>query len=418
MKRIISYAVAVFGTLLLLLILWQFRIAVIAFIASLFLAAMIRPLVAWLTERGLSRGFAPLVLYIIGLAIFAIFLLVLGDVFLAELNAAANRAVVEYEVLYQNWDAGAGWQQAVAGALPQPFSLSAAEGVSIEAVWPAVMSLSRGVAGLLAGLLVLAALSIYWSADQHRFERLWLSLLPPQRRAYARDSWRDIETAVGGYLRSQVVQSVLAALLIGIGAAVVGFDFPLLLGIFAALAAFVPFFGGLLTALMAFAMGVLESTWLGAGLAAYTLLVFLAIDVFIEPRLWSPKERSFFLTVLLIIPLFETFGLLGLLLTTPIAAALDVLIWQAYDLMTANRRPVVELEDLEARYQRLAERVAVAEKSDVTPELQSILQRLSRLLAAAQGKRISLSAEADAPNPAPPGTPASASLAVRSASES
>jgi hypothetical protein len=139
--------------------------------------------------------------------------------------------------------------------------------------------------------------------------------------------------------------------------------------------------------------------------------------VFVEPRLWSPKQRSFFLTVLLIIPFYETFGLLGLILTTPIAAALDVLIWQAYDLTVVNRRPAVALEDLEARYQRLAERVAAAEADDVTPELQSISRRLSRLLAAAQGKRTSLAAEANAPNPSPPGKPAPASPAVGSATE-
>jgi predicted PurR-regulated permease PerM len=417
MKRIMTYAAVIFGTLLLILILWQFRIAVIAFIASLFLAAMIRPLVGWLTDRGLSRGFAPLVLYAIGLAVFVVVALVLGDALLSELNAAANRAILQYETLYRLWDTGAGWQQTVAGVLPQPFSLSQTQEMSVGDLWPALMGFSRGLAGVMAGLLVLAALSIYWSADQYRFERLWLSLLPPQHRAYARDSWRAIETAVGGYLRSQAVQSVLAAVLIGGGAAVARLDFPLLLGLFAALAAFVPFFGGFLTALMAFAIGALESTGLGAGMAVYTLLVFLAIDVFVEPRLWSPKQRSFFLTVLLIIPFYETFGLLGLILTTPIAAALDVLIWQAYDLTVVNRRPAVALEDLEARYQRLAERVAAAEADDVTPELQSISRRLSRLLAAAQGKRTSLAAEANAPNPSPPGKPAPASPAVGSATE-
>lgn len=385
MKQIMKYAAVVLGILLILLILWQFRIALIFLVASLFVAAMIRPLVAWLTERGLSRGFAPLILYIFGLAIFVLLALLLGDQLLAEINSAANRAVVEYELLYNSWQDGATWQRTAADVLPQPFSPRVTEDMSVEDMLPAVMSVSRALAGLLAGLVVLAAVSIYWSADQYRFERLWLSVLPPQRRAYARDSWRAIESAVGGYLRSQVVQSILAALLIGVAAALVGVRYPLLLALFAGLAAFVPFFGALLTAIAAFVIGSLTSVWLGAGLATYTVFIFLGLHLYVEPRLWHSKRHGFFLTVLLIIPLFEVAGLLGLILTTPIAAALEVLIRQAYDLAVIKPRQAVELDELEARYRRLVEQVAQADDGEVTPELQNFSRRLSELLADAQG---------------------------------
>jgi hypothetical protein len=42
-------------------------------------------------------------------------------------------------------------------------------------------------------MLLLTALSLYWSLDQQRFERLCLSLLPAETRVYARDSWRELE---------------------------------------------------------------------------------------------------------------------------------------------------------------------------------------------------------------------------------
>jgi predicted PurR-regulated permease PerM len=380
MKRIMGYTAVVLATLTGLFLLWQFRLVLLLFISSLFIAAMIRPLVDWLSEHGLPRGVAQLFLYLLGIGSFLLLLLLGGDMLMGEINSGANRAVVEYEILYDTWREGAAWQQTAVGMLPRPLTVGAAQDWQVEQMLPAVMNVGRGVTAVVGGILLTLALSFYWSADQYRFERLWLSLLPPKRRAYARASWRGIETAVGSYLRSQLAQSGLAAVFVGLGAWLAGLEYPLLLAFFAALAALVPFFGGLLTAVIAFGLGSLESIWIGTGMAIYTLVVFVGLDFFVESRLWQRKRRSFLLTILVIIPLFEAFGLWGLIVAPPLAAALEVLIKQAYAFYTVGRDTAVRLDDLEARYQYLIEHIAQSEDGPVTPELQSITERLSELL--------------------------------------
>ncbi|HUM70935.1 MAG TPA: AI-2E family transporter, partial [Chloroflexota bacterium] len=235
-----------------------------------------------------------------------------------------------------------------------------------------------------AGLLLLLALSVYWSVDQHRFERLWLSLLPVKRRAYARDSWREVETAVGGYLRSQAVQSLLAALFLAVGTAVIGFDFPLLLAVVGGLAAFVPLFGGLLTAVFALGLGSLESLSLGLGIAIYTLLVFMGLELLVEPRLWPRKRRSFLLTILVMLPLFETFGVWGLVVAPPMAAAVEAVVGQAYQAYIAQRDTAVQLEKLQLRHQQLAQKIAQPENDAAMLELHNLSQRLANLLVDSQ----------------------------------
>ena len=210
---------------------------------------------------------------------------------------------------------------------------------------------------------------------------MWLSLLPPKRRAFARDGWREIEHAVGGYLRSQGVQGILAALLLGLGAWVGRMDFPILLALLGALASLVPLFGSLVIAVIAFGLGYLEGASLGLGAAIYTLIIFLVLEFFVEPRLWPRKRRSFLFTVLLIIPLLELFGLWGLLVAPPLAAALEVLIGQAYQVYMMREETAVKLEDLEARYQQLLLRANQKEYGDLTPELQSLTRRFAGLLA-------------------------------------
>ena len=378
MKRIMTYSAVVLATLLVMVGLWQFRLVLLLFVLSLFMAATIRPFVNWLTARGLSKSWAQLLLYAIGIGSIILIFLLIGDLILIELNSVANLLIIEYEGLYRHWQTGPAWQQMVVSLLPEAF---AAQDADLQQMLPVVVNVTRSVSGVVGGLLLLLALSTYWSADQHRFERLWLSLLPAQGRAYARDSWRQIETAVGSYLLSQTAQSILAGSALSLGAALIGLSYPFLLGFIGALAAFVPLFGGLVTAIVAFGLGSLESYGLGVAAAVYALFIFLVLDFAIKSRLWPRERRGFLLTILVSVPLVEAFGLWGLIIAPPLAAALEVLVWQTYQASIDRPNTTLALDDLETRFQKMMQKSAEAEYGDVTPELRNLTIRLSNLLA-------------------------------------
>lgn len=380
MKRLMTYAAAVMATLLIIYILWEFRLVLLLFGMSLFVAATIRPLVNRLTTWGISKVGAQILLYVVTIASFLLILVVLGDALLMELNVLANRAVIEYETIYHRWQVGAAWQQTAVSFLAS-FAVTQTQDAALDEMLPTVMLVTQGIATAVGTILLLLALSVYWSADQYRFERLWLSLLPPKRRAYARDGWREIELAVGSYLRSQTVQSILAALFLGIGAALAHMDFPILLAILGAVAAFIPLFGGLLIGVVAFSLGALQSVPLGIAAGAFALLLFLVLELFVEPRLWPRERRSFLVTMLVIIPLVEAFGLWGLLVAPALAAAVEVLIAGAYSSYIKREETAVRLEDLEQRYQQMLRKANDAEFGDLTPELQNLTKRLAALLA-------------------------------------
>lgn len=384
MKRILFYTAVILSTLTFLYILWQFNLILLLFVLSLFVAASIRPLVDRLTTRGLSKAAALLLVYIVAIGGFLLLLLLVGDPLLQELNLSMNRGVIEYEALYRRWEEGGGFRESMLPMLPAPFNLATADDTEIEQMLPVFISVTRGLAGVIGGILLVLAVSIYWSVDQDRFERLLLSLMPAQRRIYARDSWREIQSAVGDYLRSQIVQSVLAALFLGIGAALLGFPYPLLLAFGGALAAFVPLFGGILTTVWAFGLGTLEGFGLAWAVAAYALIVFLALELFVEPRLWRRERHDFLLTILVIVVMVQAFGFWGLVTAPPLAAAIDVLIRQGFRVSIARRDSTVQLEELEQRYERLKGKVGQSENGDVTPELQNLMTKLADLLAQAK----------------------------------
>jgi len=113
------------------------------------------------------------------------------------------------------WLEGSSFQQALFARLPPPSKLfEAVTGDQGQLVLPAILGFTQGIGGGVSGVLVILFLSIYWSINQIHFERLWLSLLPSGQRKQARGIWRTVEPDIGAYIRGEVIQSLLAGLLI------------------------------------------------------------------------------------------------------------------------------------------------------------------------------------------------------------
>jgi predicted PurR-regulated permease PerM len=384
MKRIMLYTAVVLTTVAGFYLLWQFRLILLLLVLSLSVAALFRPFIEALIQRGAPRGVAPLLVYLIVAGGFLVFILMAGDALMGELNEAANNFVIEYELLHRRWADGLAWQQAIVGQLPLPFALENVREMDIGEMLPSIMNVTTGAAGLIAGVLLVLALGLYWSVDQVRFERLWLSLLPARRRAIARDSWRDMEATIGSYLRSQVAQSLLAAMALGTVAWLTGFPYPILLAFAGALGAFIPLFGGVLAVLAALALGSLQSSGMAIAAALYTGVVFIVLELLVEPRLWPRERRSMLLVLLVIIPMVEAFGLWGLLAAPLLAAVAETIIRHGYGLIIARNRDELDLEELAARYRLLSDQIDLMEDGDLAPELRSLNERLSALLASSQ----------------------------------
>ena len=116
-------------------------------------------------------------------------------------------------------------------AAPPSKLFEAVTGDQGQLVLPAILGFTQGIGGVVSGVLVILFLSIYWSINQIHFERLWLSLLPSGQRKQARGIWRTIEPDLGAYIRGQVIHSLLAGLLLGLGYWVLGSPYPALLAL-------------------------------------------------------------------------------------------------------------------------------------------------------------------------------------------
>jgi predicted PurR-regulated permease PerM len=218
MKQLVGFGVAVMGTLLALVLLWQFRIVVVYMLISLTFAAALRPLASRLDEQSFVRRVIWILLYLAAFGGFGGLLFLAGETAITEIQLLAKTVSTQDKWILPIWFDGSPFQLGLVAQLPPPSMLfEALTGDEGQLVLPALLGFTQGIGEIVSGAFIILFLSIYWSLNQIHFERLWLSLLPSDRRKQARGIWQTIELDLGEYIRSEAIQSILAGLLLGFG---------------------------------------------------------------------------------------------------------------------------------------------------------------------------------------------------------
>ncbi|MGD9647596.1 MAG: AI-2E family transporter [Pirellulales bacterium] len=389
MKRLALGTAVVVATLVGLLMLWQLEEAVLIFLLSLAVAAGMRPVVDRIGEYGLPRSLALALAYVLVLCALGGMFVVVGSQFLAELQLAADDVVRAYEHVTTTWPTlNDPVRKAIAKQLLPPDELYAAmtDGRG-HAVFQGAVGVTFGLFGAMVNLVVVLVISIYWSVDRIHFERLWLSLLPADQRAWTRNLWRKIEDEVGSYLRSEVAQAVCAAWMLGAGYWLIGLRFPACAALVAGLAWLLPWVGVFIAAagivVLTAPLAVLDNsgTWWATALPAilYTVAVLLLMEWLVEPRLFNRRRYNGLLVAVVVLAMAEQFGLVGLLLGPPVAGAVQILLSQL-----AYREHAVSRSNERAASVTVDDRIAIVRKAfelqaDPPPELENLLSRLEEL---------------------------------------
>jgi len=171
--------------------------------------------------------------------------------------------------------------------------------------------------------------TFYLICDWHPMIEMVDSWLPVRQRDTVRQLTREIDFAIGGFLRGQVGVCLVLGVYYAIALMLVGLDFALLIGLIAGLITFVPYIGSM-TGLMIAGSVAIAQFWPDWKRIAVVVGIFL-IGQFVEGNIISPKfvgERVGLHPLWMIFAMFAfgyLFGFVGLLLAVPLAAAMAVL---------------------------------------------------------------------------------------------
>lgn len=380
MKKIFWYILVIAITLVVLILVWQFRIAIVLFALSLALAAALRPSINSIAGKKIPRRLALGIVYFLLIGSIVGFLLFISQPLAQDLQRATDDFVTSYERAITSWpQEGTSFKQVLAEQLPPSAdlyqALTSPEGVpALEGIFGA----AQNFFSVLGNIAIIIILSLYWSADQIRFERLGLSLLPAEQHPKALHVWRSVEAGVGSYLRSELVQSILAGLFLGVGYWLMGLRYPAIFTLWGAIARLIPWFGVLIAALPVLLIELGNSPLLGFLASMYTIGILLLLKMAVEPRYFPRQRYNSLLIVLFVVILAEAIGVIGVMLAPLLAVTVQTLFQQLYPLPQRRFSPEVLEKVLKLR-KRLAE-MRRHSQSPVSRQTAFLLNRLQRLV--------------------------------------
>ncbi len=382
-RQLSKIGASVLTTLLALIVLWQFRVVGLYVLVSLTLAATIRPLFKMIMWGSIPAKAAWAFLYLSALIGFGFLLFLSGDAAIKEIQHLAASISVQDEWMLPGWLKNSTFQQELIPRLPPPSKfLEAVTGDQGQLVLPILFDFSQSIGNVVNAIFVILFLSFYWSLNQINFERLWLSLLPPNQRKQARRIWQTIEIDLGAYIRSEIIQSILAGLLLGTGYWLLGSPYSALLAITGALVWVIPVVGAPLAVILPLFLGLLTSLQLGLFTAIYTLVVLVVVQVWVEPRFFRRKWDNPILTLIILLAMADAFGVLGVIVAPPISAIFQIL-WN----LLGNKRNITgaaaQVSDLKERHAHVLDAVKAMDGPPL-PLITSSIERLARLIKKAE----------------------------------
>ena len=300
------------------LLIWLLSDIVLLIFLAVLLAAMLDGMASWLHRRTrLPRRVA--------LAVVTVLLLALAG---GVAYWAGPRFVNEGQQLWSQFsgEIGALRQRFGTGAAGHLLGLSPAGGVLGSA--RGVLSSTLGVLG--SAFVVLVA-AIYFAISPAYYRDGVVRLFPIRRRARAQSIMDDIGHTLRWWLLGQTVDMLVVGVLSGIGLVLIGIPLALALAVIAALLTFVPYFGpivsGIPAVLVALTIGWRKALWVaGLYLLCHGVEGYL-VAPYVQRRTVALPPA---LTVLSMAIFGAIYGVLGIIIATPLMATLLVVVREAY----------------------------------------------------------------------------------------
>jgi predicted PurR-regulated permease PerM len=147
------------------------------------------------------------------------------------------------------------------------------------------------------------------------------------QRAHINTFLDIMKHVIGGYIRGQLLLATTIALLTGIGMAILGVPYALLLGVLAFILEFIPMVGAILTGVISVAVALTQG-WLTALLVLGYVVFLQALEgQILAPRMLGGSIGLHpIVSVLALLAGSELFGITGALFAAPVAGVLQALL--------------------------------------------------------------------------------------------
>jgi predicted PurR-regulated permease PerM len=190
-----------------------------------------------------------------------------------------------------------------------------------------ILSKTAGVISGVVAMVTIVVLSFYLLLEEDGVKKIYRGVLPDEWHAPFSEITRKIAIKLGAWLRGQLVLMGVVGLLTTLGLLVIGHPYALTLGIWSGVTEVIPIVGPWIGAVPGVVVGLTESPLQGfMALVVYLIVQQLENTVLVPKIMGKAVGLNPFVVIVAILVGGKLYGLLGVLLSVPLAAAISVIV--------------------------------------------------------------------------------------------
>lgn len=311
--------------LVLAYLLWYLRDIVLDVLTAVVIASAMEPAIRFFVRHGLRRLLAVVLMYVIVATAFVVVLVffippVLNDAatFLEQLPQTLSQLNIT-DVTHGLLPWGSVSQTFSSADLLQNISNT------ITTTTGGIFSTVSAFFGGVVSFVLIVVFSFYFSVQETGVDDFLRVITPVSQQAYVLNLWKRSQVKIGKWMQGQLVLALIVGALLYPGLVILQVPHALLLAVLAAVFELIPVFGQLMAAVPAVAVaaasGGLTEALLVAGL-------YIVVQQFEAHLIYPNVVKKIvgvppLLVILALLVGFELVGFLGVLLSVPIAGALQ-----------------------------------------------------------------------------------------------
>ncbi|TVY00460.1 AI-2E family transporter [Cohnella terricola] len=311
-----------------LLSVYGFLKAVLApFLVAMIISYALNPIVNLLHDRKVPRTAAVLLIYAVFISVSVVILMNVIPMFMKqaeELNEHIPELTIRAQGLVDHFNNNDMLPETVRDGINRSISTMEKQ---IEQRIADFLNNIGAVVNVLFIAMIVPFLAFYMMKDLDVFERAALQYVPRARRKHAVRLLKDIDSALGSYIRGQLIVSLCVGVLAYIGYLIIGMPYPLLMAGFVSLFDIIPYLGPFFGALPALIMAATISWKMVLMVVIVNMICQNLESNVISPQVVGKSMKMHPLTIILVLLVGgELAGIVGMILAVPLYAAMKVVV--------------------------------------------------------------------------------------------
>ena len=300
-------------------------------IVAALLAYVLDPLASFFESRGMSRTTATISIFLLLIVIVSISYILFLPVLSEEISALKGGFSSEKaEVVISRFENFLVSNLSFLG-VKELNLLSRIHGITSR-IGEWMFTHVLDAASIIVSIILIPFIVFFLMKDGRKFKKEFVSIVPNRYFEFSLYLLHKINIQVGNYLRGQVLDATIVGILATGALWLLGIKYFLIIGLFAGIANIIPYFGPITGAIIAIIVSVLQTG--DFHLASYVIVAFIIIklidDTIVLPMVMSKSVHISPLTVLLAIMIGgQLFGILGMLLSIPVAGFIKVIVHES-----------------------------------------------------------------------------------------